>query len=75
MNQTTGDIAARLGGALIGDPAAPIHGAGTLQDGQPGEIGFLSEPHYRKYQTRLARTRRQLRPAAATARHLATGAH
>ena len=49
MNQTTGDIAARLGGALIGDPAAPIHGAGTLQDGQPGEIGFLSEPHYRTY--------------------------
>ena len=49
MNQTTGDIAARLGGALIGDPAAPIHGAGTLQDGQPGEIGFLSEPHYRQY--------------------------
>ena len=49
MNQTTGDIAARLGGALIGDPAAPIHGAGTLQDGKPGEIGFLSEPHYRKY--------------------------
>ena len=49
MNQTTGDIAARLGGALIGDPAAPIHGAGTLQDGQPGEIGFLSEPHYRKH--------------------------
>ena len=53
MNQTTGDIAARLGGALIGDPAAPIHGAGTLQDGQPGEIGFLSEPHYRKYLTAL----------------------
>ena len=49
MNQTTGDIAARLGGTLIGDPAAPIHGAGTLQDGQPGEIGFLSETHYRKY--------------------------
>ena len=49
MNQTTGDIAARLGGTLIGDPSAPIHGAGTLQDGQPGEIGFLSEPHYRKY--------------------------
>ena len=49
MNQTTGDIAARLGGTLYGDPAAPIHGAGTLQDGQPGEIGFLSEPHYRKH--------------------------
>ena len=49
MNQTTGDIAARLGGTLHCDPAAPIHGAGTLQDGQPGEIGFLSEPHYRKY--------------------------
>ena len=49
MNQTTGDIAARLGGTLIGDPTAPIHGAGTLQDGRPGEIGFLSEPHYRKH--------------------------
>ena len=49
MNQTTGDIAARLGGTLHGDPATPIHGVGTLQDGQPGEIGFLSEPHYRKY--------------------------
>ena len=49
MNQTTGDIAARLGGSLIGDPDIKIHGAGTLQDGQPGEIGFLSEPHYRKY--------------------------
>ena len=47
MNQTTGDIAARLGGALIGDPAAPIHGAGTLQDGQPGEIGFLCVPDER----------------------------
>lgn len=49
MNQTTGDIAARLGGTLIGDPAAKIHGAGTLQDGQPGEIGFLAESHYRKH--------------------------
>ena len=49
MSQTTGDIAARLGGSLIGDPDIKIHGAGTLQDGQPGEIGFLSEPHYRKY--------------------------
>ena len=49
MNQTTGDIAARLGGTLIGDPTAPIHGAGTLQDGQPGEIGFLAESHYRKH--------------------------
>ena len=49
MNQTTGDIAARLGGSLIGDPAIAIHGAGTLQDGQPGEIGFLAESHYQKY--------------------------
>ena len=49
MSQTTGDIAARLGGTLIGDPVIPIHGAGTLQDGQPGEIGFLAENHYRKY--------------------------
>ena len=49
MSQTTGDIAARLGGSLIGDPDIKIHGAGTLQDGQPGEIGFLAESHYRKH--------------------------
>ena len=49
MSQTTGDIAARLGGSLIGDPAIAIHGAGTLQDGQPGEIGFLADSHYQKY--------------------------
>ena len=51
MKTNAGDIAARLGGSLHGDPATPIHGVGTLQDGQPGEIGFLAENHYRKYLT------------------------
>ena len=40
MKTNAGDIAARLGGTLHGDPATPIHGVGTLQDGQAGEIGI-----------------------------------
>ena len=49
MKTNAGDIAARLGGTLHGDPATPIHGVGTLQDGQAGEIGFLADAHYRQY--------------------------
>ena len=49
MKTNAGDIAARLGGSLHGDPATPIHGVGTLQDGQAGEIGFLADAHYRQY--------------------------
>ena len=49
MKTNAGDIAARLGGTLHGDPATSIHGVGTLQDGQAGEIGFLADAHYRQY--------------------------
>ena len=49
MKTNAGDIAARLGGTLHGDPATSIHGVGTLQDGQAGEIGFLAGAHYRQY--------------------------
>ena len=49
MKTNAGDLAARLGGTLHGDPATPICGVGTLQDGQAGEIGFLADAHYRPY--------------------------
>lgn len=54
MGLTLGELAERSGAGLHGDAALPIAGVCTLQDGRPGCIGFLANPHYRKY---LAGTR------------------
>jgi UDP-3-O-[3-hydroxymyristoyl] glucosamine N-acyltransferase len=42
-----GDIAARFGLELRGDPATVIRGVGTLADAQAGQLGFLANPRYR----------------------------
>ncbi len=42
-----GDIVARLGGELLGDPAVEISAVGTLRGAGPGAISFLSHPRYR----------------------------
>lgn len=47
-------LVARLGGEVAGNGAVEITAPGTLQDGKPGEIGFLAERGYGKY---LATTR------------------
>ena len=54
MGLTLGKLAERSGAGLHGDAALPIEGVCTLQEGRPGCIGFLANPHYRKY---LAGTR------------------
>jgi len=41
-----GDIAAHLGGELVGDPALRIDRIGPLQDATPSTISFLSNPRY-----------------------------
>jgi UDP-3-O-[3-hydroxymyristoyl] glucosamine N-acyltransferase len=46
---TLGQIAARFGLVLRGDPDARVTGVATLKDAQPGTISFLSNPRYRKY--------------------------
>jgi len=43
-----GALAAELGARLEGDPAIVIHGVGTLQGAGEGQLGFLSNPKYRK---------------------------
>ncbi|MBV7434312.1 UDP-3-O-(3-hydroxymyristoyl)glucosamine N-acyltransferase [Cardiobacteriaceae bacterium TAE3-ERU3] len=45
------DIAKQIGAKLIGDGALVINGAGTIDDGHIGEIGFLAESRYAKYAT------------------------
>ncbi len=49
-----GDIAARFGLELRGDPATPIRGVATLANAEPGQLGFLANPRYR---AQLAATR------------------
>ena len=48
---TLGEIAAHLGGELIGDPAVRITRIGPLDTATPSTISFLSNP---KYQSQLA---------------------
>ena len=50
---TLGDIAAHLGGELIGDPKQPIDRVGPLETATPTTISFLSNP---KYESQLATT-------------------
>jgi UDP-3-O-[3-hydroxymyristoyl] glucosamine N-acyltransferase len=46
-----GDLAAQLGGELIGDPALRIERIGPLEGATPSTIAFLSNP---RYQSQLA---------------------
>jgi UDP-3-O-[3-hydroxymyristoyl] glucosamine N-acyltransferase len=50
---TLGEIAARLGGRVAGDPATPIRQVGSLEQAAAGEISFLSSP---KHRAKLAAT-------------------
>ena len=53
---TLDTLVQRFGGQIAGDGSVEIHVPGTLQDGKPGEIGFLAESAYGKYlpETRLS---------------------
>jgi len=47
MARTLGEIVARLGGRLVGDPATAIVQVGTLENAGPDRITFLANPRYR----------------------------
>jgi UDP-3-O-[3-hydroxymyristoyl] glucosamine N-acyltransferase len=51
---TLGQLAARYGLVLRGDPEARVTGVATLRDARPGTLSFLTNPRYRKF---LADTR------------------
>jgi UDP-3-O-[3-hydroxymyristoyl] glucosamine N-acyltransferase len=52
-NKTIQEIAAHVGGHIIGDPSVVIESAATLDSAGPGQITFLSNP---KYAPRVAAT-------------------
>ncbi len=54
LSLTLGDLAARLGAELHGDPAALINGVAGIEEAAPGDVTFVSNPRY----ARLARTTR-----------------
>ena len=51
MRASLGDISQRLGGELIGNPAAVVHRIGALESADSGTIAFLANP---RYQAQLA---------------------
>ena len=48
MVLTLGELAARLGLALRGDPDARVEGVSTLADSRPGTVTFLAESRHRR---------------------------
>ncbi len=53
---TLGQIAARFGLVLRGDPEARVTGVATLKDARPGTLSFLTNPRYRRYLADTAAT-------------------
>ena len=49
MILTVSDIAAHLGGRVIGDPEVKISGMARIEQGKPGQICFLANPKYQHY--------------------------
>lgn len=54
MDFTLEQIAARINGKVIGNPAARVNGLGSLDDAIEGQITFLANP---KYASKVATTR------------------
>jgi UDP-3-O-[3-hydroxymyristoyl] glucosamine N-acyltransferase len=51
---TLAELAARCGGEVRGDGGTRVDAVATLQNGRPGAISFLANPHYKRH---LADTR------------------
>jgi UDP-3-O-[3-hydroxymyristoyl] glucosamine N-acyltransferase len=64
---TLGEIAARLGGRVVGDAATPIRQVGSLENGSAGQITFLSNP---KLKALLGRTHASAVIVGADGEHL-----
>jgi UDP-3-O-[3-hydroxymyristoyl] glucosamine N-acyltransferase len=54
VEKTLGELAAAVGGHLVGDPSLPIRGVAGIREAQPGDITFLANSRYERY---LAETR------------------
>ena len=54
ITRTLAELAAELGGALVGDGSTVIRGVAGIREAQPGEITFLANA---RYEPHLAETR------------------
>jgi len=54
LQKTLTELAAHLGGRIVGNAAVVITGVNSLEEAQAGELSFLANP---KYQEKLATTR------------------
>jgi len=48
MTITLAELAKQIGAVVVGDGTALVSSANTLEDAQPGQISFLSNPKYEK---------------------------
>ncbi len=46
---TLAELASRCGGEVRGDGGVRVDGVATLQNGRPGAIAFLANPHYKRH--------------------------
>lgn len=51
MNLTLAQLAEKIGATVVGDSAAIVSSAHTLEEAQPGQVSFLSNPKYEKLLT------------------------
>jgi UDP-3-O-[3-hydroxymyristoyl] glucosamine N-acyltransferase len=49
--RTLGELAAELGGTVVGDPAVPIRGVAGIREAMPGDITFIANARYDGYLT------------------------
>jgi len=49
MNQSVKDIAAHVGGSIIGNPETSITGLNGIREAQSGELTFLGSPQYASF--------------------------
>jgi UDP-3-O-[3-hydroxymyristoyl] glucosamine N-acyltransferase len=48
MTITVSQLAEKIGAAVVGDGGAAVSSIGALQEAQPGQVSFLSNPKYEK---------------------------
>ncbi len=54
MIRTLGELAAELGGVVVGDPDVRIKGVAGIREALPGDITFLANARYRAYLSETA---------------------
>jgi UDP-3-O-[3-hydroxymyristoyl] glucosamine N-acyltransferase len=48
MQMTLNELAEKIGAAVVGDGAAVVSSLNTLEEAEPGQVSFLSNPKYEK---------------------------